>query len=159
MSVPYDLEAGARFMENPMGRFYVRRFVVTLAKKAASIAARFGDHGMDLKRAARANTFYDFDDAATAPLHGFTGAEDYWQRSSSIGFVDKITTPTLCISSEDDPFIPASILPAVRERASSSVQLEVTRCGGHTGFISGAPWRCDYWAEERLVNWLLESAR
>ena len=159
MSVPYDLAAGARFMENPMGRFYVRRFVASLGKKAESVVARFGDHGINLARAKRADTFFEFDEYATAPLHGFTGAEDYWKRSSSIGYVDRITTPTLCISAEDDPFIPASVLPRVRERASKSVQLEVTSCGGHTGFISGSPWKCDYWAEERLVNWLLESAR
>lgn len=160
MSVPYDLEAGSRHLEKSVfGRFYVRRFVVTLAKKAASVIARFGPHGIDLPRASRANTFYDFDDAATAPLHGFTGAEDYWRRSSSIRFVDKITTPALCISAEDDPFVPAAVLPRVRERASGAVTFEITGCGGHTGFITGVPWRCGYWAEERIVSWLVESVR
>lgn len=158
MSVPYDLGAGARHLEkSAFGRLYVRRFVITLAKKAASVVQRFGSHGIDLPRASRANTFYDFDDAATAPLHGFSSAEDYWTRSSSIGFVDRITTPTLCVSAEDDPFLPAEVLPRVRERASKAVALEITGCGGHTGFIAGLPWRCEYWAEERLVSWLVES--
>lgn len=159
MSVPYDLAAGARYMENPMGRFYVRRFVVTLAKKAANIIERFGTRGIDLKRAARANTFYEFDEAATAPLHGFTGADDYYARSSSIRFLDRIATPTLCISAEDDPFIPPEVLPRARAVASPAVHFEITGCGGHTGFISGAPWKCEYWAEQRLVDWLVESAR
>ena len=159
MSVPYDLAAGARHLDTPFGRFYVRRFVISLAKKAESVVQRFGSHGIDLRHVKRANTFYEFDEYGTAPLHGFTGAEDYWARSSSIGFVDKITTPTLCISAEDDPFLPSEVLPRVRERASSSVTLEITPCGGHTGFIAGAPWRCEYWAEERLVSWLVESLR
>lgn len=159
MSVPYDLEAGSRHLEKTSwGRFYVRRFVIPLAKKAASIVKRFGAHGIDLRRASRADTFYEFDESATAPLHGFTGAEDYWARSSSIGFVDRIATPTLCISAEDDPFLPSDVLSRVRERASKSVTLEVTPSGGHTGFIGGSPWRCEYWAEERLVNWLLAEA-
>lgn len=158
--MPYDLEAGARHLEkSALGRFYVRRFVVSLAKKAASVVERFGQHGIDLQRAKRASTFYQFDDAATAPLHGFKNAEDYWTRSSSIGFVDRITTPTLCISAEDDPFLPPSVLPRVREHASKAVTLQVTGCGGHTGFVAGLPWRCEYWAEERLVGWLVESLR
>jgi predicted alpha/beta-fold hydrolase len=159
MSVPYDLGAGARHLETGWGRFYVRRFVDSLGKKAESIVRRFGPHGIDLERTRRAATFYEFDDAATAPLHGFTSAEDYWARSSSIGFIDRITTPTLCISAEDDPFLPPAVLSLVRERASKAVSLEVTTCGGHTGFIAGAPWRCEYWAEERLISWLVESVR
>jgi len=31
----------------------------------------------------------------------------------------------------------------------------VTSGGGHTGFIAGSlPWRCEYWAEELMVEWL-----
>jgi predicted alpha/beta-fold hydrolase len=159
MSVPYDLAAGARHLETPFGRFYVRRFVVSLAKKAESVVRRFGSHGIDLDRVRKANTFYEFDEYATAPLHGFTGAEDYWTRSSSLGFIDRISTPTLCISAEDDPFVPPHVLKSVRERASRSVTLEVTPFGGHTGFIGGLPWKSEYWAEERLVSWLVESVR
>ena len=33
----------------------------------------------------RARTFREFDDAATAPLHGFAGADDYYRRASSLG--------------------------------------------------------------------------
>ena len=32
---------------------------------------------------ARCRTMCDFDDAVTAPLHGFAGADDYWTRASS----------------------------------------------------------------------------
>ena len=73
--------------------------------------------------------------------------------------MDRITTPTLCISAEDDPFVPTSVLSRVRERASKKITFEITRCGGHTGFIGGVPWRCEYWAEQRLVAWLVESLR
>jgi predicted alpha/beta-fold hydrolase len=149
MSVPYDLEAGSRHLEKTSwGRFYVRRFVITLAKKAALVGGP-----IDVARASRANTFFEFDEAATAPLHGFAGAEDYWAKSSSINYIDKIKTPTLCISAEDDPFLPREVLS--RLRPSPSVTLEITPHGGHTGFIGGKP---RYWAEERLVSWLLQSA-
>ena len=35
----------------------------------------------------RLNTFYDFDDKVTAPLHGFDGVDDYYTRASGLPFV------------------------------------------------------------------------
>ena len=147
MSVPYDLAAGA----DHITRLYVARFLRTLKAKALE------RDGLDHDAVRRARTFREFDDAATAPLHGFQDAADYYAQSSSIGFLDRITTPTLCINAADDPFLPRQALDRARAAASPSVELRVTDCGGHTGFIAGAvPWRCAYWAEELMVEWLLE---
>ena len=159
MSVPYDLAAGARHLEHGMGPFYVGRFLSTLGMKAASVVERFGSDGIDLARAKRARTFYEFDDAATAPLHEFTSADDYYARASSMPYLHRITTPALCINAEDDPFVPAEVLRRAQAAASSAVSFEISGCGGHTGFIAGLPWHCEYWAEERLVSWLVESVR
>lgn len=155
MSVPYDLGAGARHMDAGIGRFYVRLFLKTLSVKAADLAARFPEAAerIDVSRALAARTFQGFDDVATAPLHGFAGADDYYTRSSSLGFVDRIATPTLCLSSSDDPFLPGRVLERVRERASASVELRVTARGGHIGFVAGGP-RPRYWAEEMAIDWL-----
>jgi uncharacterized protein len=161
ISVPYDLDAGARHLTSRLGTMYVRHFLPTLLAKSASLVARFPEVAsrIDLERARRARTFHDFDDAATAPLHGFAGATDYYARSSSLGFLERITTPTLCISAEDDPFLPCDVLRLVAARAPASVELCVTRRGGHVGFVAGAhPRRPDYWAERRAVDWLLAHA-
>ena len=158
ISVPYDLGAGAAHMDaTRSGRFYIARFLGTLKKKVRDVAARYPDAPLDLGRVAKSRTFRDFDDAATAPLHGFKDADDYYRSSSSINFLSKITTPTLCISAADDPFLPAPVLERVRAAASSSVELIVTPSGGHTGFVAGpAPWKCVYWAEDVALRWLLE---
>lgn len=157
LSVPYDLGRGARHLETPLGRLYVAAFLRTLRMKADSVAARFPEAAarVDLRRAHRATTFHQFDDAATAPLHGFAGADDYYTRSSSIGFIDRITVPTLCLSAEDDPFLAPGVLRTLRERASSAVEIRTTARGGHIGFIGGAaPWNARYWGEETIVDWL-----
>ncbi|MEO8382188.1 MAG: alpha/beta fold hydrolase [Acidobacteriota bacterium] len=158
LSVPYDLGAGSALLEKTAaGRFYVSRFLATLKKKAArpDLAAR-----LDLPLVLRARTFRELDDTATAPLHGFTGADDYYLRASSIRYIGNITTPALALSAEDDPFLPPDVLPIVRRNASPSVDFRTTPFGGHVGFIGGtAPWRCEYWAEELAVRWLLEKAR
>lgn len=159
ISVPYDLAAGARHLASPLGRLYTRRFLPTLCDKIAGLARRFPEvtARVDLERARRARDFAPFDDAATAPLHGFAGAEDYYARSSSLRFLPRITTPALCISAADDPFLPRRALEEARDAASRSVELLITRRGGHCGFVAGTRFRePEYWAERRAVGWLVE---
>ena len=161
ISVPYDLAAGAEYLDTRIGRFYVRRFVSTLSRKVERVVREFPAAAatVDVERAKNAATFREFDDAATAPLHGFRDAEDYWARASSIFFVDKITTPVLCVSALDDPFLPPDVLQRVQRLASPSIEFRVTEKGGHVGFISGtAPWKVTYWAEELVVKWLMAKA-
>jgi len=156
VSTPYDLAAGSRQLETGLGRLYVGGFLKTLRVKAAGVARRFPEAAarIDLERAARSRTFRDFDDAATGPLHGFTGADDYYARSSSLKFLDRIRTPTLCLSAEDDPFLPADVLGLARTQAAASgaITFQTTRRGGHIGFVAGGGTR--YWAEEISLGWL-----
>jgi predicted alpha/beta-fold hydrolase len=143
-------------MERGMGRLYQESFLKTLRSKAQHVAARFPQarERIDLERVRRSRTFWEFDDAATAPLHGFAGAEDYYSRSSSLSFLSRIDTPVLAISAEDDPFLPASVLPTARSAASAAVELIVTPRGGHIGFVSGSILAPSYWAENAAVSFL-----
>jgi predicted alpha/beta-fold hydrolase len=157
VSTPYDLGAGSLHLEQTAaGRWYVARFLSTLKKKVtrADIAGR-----IDLPSVLRARTFRDFDEHATGPLHGFTGADDYYRRASSIHVLNRITTPVLALNAEDDPFLPAEVLMRAKAAASPQVEFRTTRAGGHVGFISGrTPWKCEYWAEELVVRWLTTHA-
>ena len=158
LSVPYDLGAGAKYMEQGAGPFYVSRFLRTLKKKVQRVVEEFPETGkiLDVDRIMKARSFREFDDSATAPLHGFKDADDYYTRSSSLQYLSRITTPTLCISADDDPFLPRDVLDRAKSSASPSVEFRITRGGGHVGFISGAaPWRLLYWAEEVAVDWLM----
>lgn len=163
ISAPYDLAAGARFLENAIGRLYARHFLPTLIEKVEELAVRhpeLRERGLDLERARAARDFHPFDDAATAPIHGFAGADDYYERSSSRRFAARIATPTLCLSAEDDPFQPRSALHEFRDLASKAIELHVTSRGGHVGFVAGRhPRRADYWAERQAFDWLLRHLR
>jgi predicted alpha/beta-fold hydrolase len=155
VSVPFDLGEGSRHLESPPGRVYTAAFLRTLRRKVLEAAERFPEASvLDLARVRGARTFFEFDDAATAPLHGFSGAADYYARSSSLGFLPRVATPTLCLSAEDDPFLPAGVLARAADAASPSVELVTTRRGGHIGFVAGPPWSPRYWAEETVIDWL-----
>ena len=113
-----------------------------------------------MPRVLRARTFHEFDDAATAPLHGFAGADDYYRRSSSLFFLPRIVTRTLCVSAADDPFLRRESLERARAAAPASLEFLVTAHGGHIGFVAGTrPWRPEYWAEDLAVEWLASEAR
>jgi uncharacterized protein len=157
ISVPYDLAASSRFLERRVGRLYVGHFMERLKSKALDTLARFPKETahIDPDRVRAAQTFREFDDCLTAPLHGFAGADDYYRQSSSLPYLSGITVPTLCISSADDPLIPGESAERARAIASPAVTVELTSRGGHAGFIAGPwPWRPSYWAEERALAWL-----
>jgi predicted alpha/beta-fold hydrolase len=159
MSVPFDLNAGARQLERGAGPLYVAQFFRTMRQKTVSVVQRFGVK-LDVHGALRARTFHEFDNASTAPLFGFRDADDYYTRASSLPFLHAITTPALCISAEDDPFLPLEALRRAQRAASSAIEFLISRRGGHTGFIAGAaPWRPRYWAEELMVGWVAGRAR
>ena len=157
LSVPYDLGAGSKHLETPIGRFYLKNFLKTLIPKAVRCARTFPEAAarIDVDATERSTTFWAFDDAATGPLHGFKNALDYYTRCSSIHFVGRIALPTLCISAADDPFLPRPVLGEFESVKSPAVRLLVTPHGGHVGFVGGPrPAQARYWAEETAVAWL-----
>jgi len=162
ISVPYDLGAAARHLERRVGRVYARHFMTRLKTKSLDLLRRFPAETahLDPARIRAARTFGEFDQAVTAPLHGFASAEDYYARCSAIGYLPRIAVPTLCVSSHDDPFFPASAVAEAAAVASPSVRFVVSPKGGHVGFVAGRwPWRPIYWAEELVTNWLVERQR
>jgi predicted alpha/beta-fold hydrolase len=155
VSTPFDLEAGARLMEHGFARVYVRHFLKTLTAKTLKKLELYPDL-CDRRKLLAARTFWEFDDALTGPVHGFTGAHDYYFRSSSIRFIDRIRVPTLLMNAWDDPFLPAEVLERVRAiaKGNPNLTLEFTEAGGHVGWIAGQPWDQRYYMEERVVGWL-----
>lgn len=153
VSVPYDLGAGADALEaTPMGRFYTGLFIRSLLLKADAKAALLEHCDLDRIRAAR--SFREFDDAMTAPLHGFADADDYYHRSSSRHYLASVRVPALLLHAADDPFLPGDHFPRAQVAANPYLRAVVTRRGGHVGFIGGTPWRPRFWAEETAAAWL-----
>ncbi len=159
VSVPYDLAAGARHLERPAAAIYARYFLRSLRRKAREKARRFPGR-FDAEAADRARTLRAFDDAFTAPVHGFADADDYYARASSLPRLGRVRTPTLLVQAEDDPFLPRGTLDAVRAVGNPALRMAFSEHGGHLGFLSstGAAWPRP-WAEPTVVAWLADRAR
>ncbi len=154
ISTPFDLAAAAERMSRGLSRVYSWFFLRTLKPKALAKAREYPGL-LDPTAIRRARTWRAYDDAVTAPLHGFADAEDYWARSSSLSYLERIRRPTLLINARDDPFVPADCLPKELVRGSRWLEGEFPDRGGHAGFVLGpTPWRADYWAERRAIDFL-----
>ena len=157
VSVPFDLERGARHIGTGVSRLYQRWFLRSLRVKALEKASRYPDLFPAPRVIANIRTLWDFDDLITGPLHGFTGASDYYARSSAIHFVEQARIPLLLLSAADDPFLPRDVLDAVQRRARNNplVRTEFVPHGGHVGFIAGdTPARARSYLAHRVPEFL-----
>lgn len=153
VSVPLNLHDSALALSTGFSKVYqyylIKRMKNAVRRKFDQYTAAFDWH-----RTMAAKTFAELDDAITAPLHGFSGKDEYYDRCSSIGFLTEIRRPTLIINSLDDPFMTPAAVPTI-EKLSDSVQMELSDHGGHVGYISGGtPWKPNYYLPGRIIEFL-----
>lgn len=156
VSPPLQLNECAVSINKGFSRLYqqhlMKSMVATLGEKMSrmdysSHVSLSSDNLVELK------TFRDFDEHVTAPLHGFEGADDYYQRCSGMQFLQHITTPTLVLHAKDDPFMNNNVIP-VAEQLSPMVRYELSDKGGHVGFMQGSPWRPKVWMHSRITDYI-----
>lgn len=137
VSAPIDLKAAQlRIMQarNALYQRYLLRGMKAESNAPAELLASL-------------DTVYAFDDQVVAPANGFTGADDYYRRSSAKNYLSGIATPTLVIHADDDPWIPAAAYRAYDWATNPRLTLLLSPGGGHVGFHgrgSAVPWhdRC-----------------
>ena len=154
VSVPLELDKCANRMRNGLSRFYQSYLLAALRKGVRRKRALVAAAGVEVNRLHKHRDFWSFDDAVTAPLHGFADAADYYAASSSRQYLRRIATDTLILQAYNDPFMTPDVLPQDTELAAS-VKLEVSRGGGHVGFVAGSvPGRAVYWLDNRVSQFL-----
>ncbi len=133
---PIDLASAGRAIDRGFNRLvYARMFLSTMIPKALR---KWQQHPglFDRERVAAARTIFAFDDAFTAPLHGFAGTDDYWARASAVPHLARLRIPALVLNAGNDPFVPAHELPAAAP-PGGRVTLWRPAGGGHVGFPHG----------------------
>ena len=156
-----SLDICAKNMNRGFSKFYQHRLLKELKN---SLVRKYKKHdtqaliGLKREDAKKLNTFWEFDDAYTAPIHGFSSAENYYAQCSSKQFLKEIKTPTLIIHAEDDPFMTPEVIPNKNE-LSEHITLEVSKNGGHVGFIGGESLTPIYWLEKRVLEYFLSQSK
>lgn len=153
-SAPFLLEPCAHKLRSGFARVYQARLIRDLRAMVGRKRELLAAAGVDVGAVLRARDFIEFDDAYTAPLNGFANARDYYARCSCAQFLGAIARPTLIVNAVDDPFMVRSILPSA-EQLAPPVTLELSRRGGHVGFVAaGTDGGFSYWLEQRIAAWL-----
>jgi uncharacterized protein len=153
-SVPMDLHSSCLRISKRSNWIYSNRFLNSLKTKVIAKAPMWQE--LDVADIHKIKTLIDFDDRYTAPLHGFLNAVDYYQRCSSIHFVESIKTPTLIVNAQNDPFLSEKCYPRRQLKAHSFVRFEDPGFGGHVGFAQFSKNGL-YWSEERALSFMTTS--
>lgn len=152
VSPTMDLARCVDALERPSNVLYEWNFVRNL-KRRMRRKARVMPGRFDLGVLRGVRTVRAFDEALTAPHHGFRDAADYYHRASSLRVVDRIRVATLILSADDDPFVPADQFEHEALTRNPAVSVVITRGGGHCGFYAEPTVDFDgYWAEHTAVS-------
>jgi predicted alpha/beta-fold hydrolase len=161
VSAPMDLAVCAEVISKGFAKNYEKHLLKPLRD---SLKEKF--HTFDMSALLKLKkeeiesieTIEAFDEHYTAPMHGFGSAQDYYSKCSSKQFLKNIYITTHIIHALDDPFMDDRILPT-QEECSDFVSLELTKHGGHVGFVEGSFFKPKYWLEKRIVEFLVEENR
>lgn len=151
ISVPYKLADCAERLNHGFSQVYQKILLAVMKRATRQKYARRND--IDLRIIKQQRTIRDFDNSITAPLHGFTDVEHYYGSASSYQYLNQISTPTLLLHAQNDPFMWPSTLP-IENDLSDQVTLELSQYGGHVGFVSGSPFKSMYWLEQRIPEYI-----
>lgn len=86
---------------------------------------------------------WDYDDRFTARRNWFTGADDYYFKSSALNFLPDIRVPTLVLTSLDDPWVPGGAYAGFKWGSNTNLTALLLPRGGHVGFHgcgNNQPW-------------------
>lgn len=141
VSAPLSLKAVQRRLMERRNTLYHNYLLLGMKKYAGQMAGHY--EKILLNKAKNAKSLFEFDDQFTAPAHGMTGAEEYYNLHSAQKFIDRIKVPTLLIHAQNDPWIPVGDYQNRTWTEDGAISLLVTEDGGHVGFHAKdhkVPW-------------------
>lgn len=142
------VEALERRANYPYQWNFVRNLKARMRRKASIFPEAY-----DISSLGRVWTVRQFDEAFTAPHHGFRDATDYYFRASALRVIDRIAVPTLILTAEDDPFVPPAPFSDASVAGNRHITVAVTPHGGHCAYVEeGGDGYDGYWAEREVVR-------
>ncbi|HKY20462.1 MAG TPA: alpha/beta fold hydrolase [Vicinamibacterales bacterium] len=154
VSPTMDLAVCVDALEEKQNAIYQWHFVRNLKRRMRRKALAFpGTWSLDALP--RIRSIRAFDEAYTAPHHGFRDAADYYHRASAMRVVDQIGIPALIITAADDPFVPPGPFKEPAVVRNPNITVKVTDHGGHCGFVEASKGDYDgYWAEREIMTFI-----
>ena len=134
LSVPIDLAGSAKSLHQFKNLLYHIYFMVGLKKKLNRKRRQFPNK-LSRKTLWSIWTLKSMDNKYTSIANGFFDAIDYYNKSSSLPFLNLIRTPVLILNALNDSFLSPTCYPVNVAKKSSYINLEMPKFGGHVGFV------------------------
>lgn len=150
VSVPCDLHGSLKQLQKKENFLYSKRFLRKLRSHLLLRAEQFPEQ-LTKEEIVACNSLLDIDDLYTSRAHDFENALDYYQKNSSLKFLENIRIPTLLINAKNDGFLSEASYPVEIAKNSEYLYLEVPDYGGHVGFLQNKPIT---YTEERALQFL-----
>ncbi len=145
-SSPCDLREGVKVLGNWDNAFYRRKFNRSLRPKIEAKAQQFPDL-VDVNNFGKIRIWEDFDQYFSAPLNGYTDADDFYEKASAKNFMAGTKVPTLLVNAHNDPLLNEQCSPSEICANHPNLFLETPQEGGHVGFQ--VPNSHHTWSEDR----------
>ncbi|WP_029038131.1 YheT family hydrolase [Salinimicrobium xinjiangense] len=138
VSVPCDLHGSLKQLQKKQNFIYAKRFLYKLREHLSLRAEQFPGQ-LSREKIAACDTLLDIDNLYTSRAHDFENALDYYEKNSSLHFLENIKIPTLLINAQNDGFLSPDCYPIDTARENPHFHLEMPNYGGHVGFIQNGP--------------------
>ncbi|MEZ4875018.1 MAG: alpha/beta fold hydrolase [Flavobacteriaceae bacterium] len=150
ISAPLHLKGSLEQLSMANNWLYRTSFLYDLRKKYKAKMELFPEL-MKENHLKKINSLQAFDDLYTAPAHGFKDALDYYEKNSSLPFLQNITLPVFILNAQNDSFLSQKCYPYSLAENSKNTYLETPKYGGHVGFHKTQKI---YYSEERALQFL-----
>ncbi|PSU98672.1 hydrolase [Photobacterium kishitanii] len=152
ISPPLNLASCSDRIQQGFSRIY-QRYLLTSLKRTIAQKIDRQPHTMPVnqQQLASISSVWQFDQAITAPLHGFKDADDYYHRCSGLHLLANISQPLRIIHAADDPFMYRDVIPA--QPLPTNIRYDLSATGGHVGFIGGSLLKPQFWLEHTVPEW------
>lgn len=125
VNTPLDLASCVKLLSVGLSKIYDYRFYLTvkkLIKRSEEISLPF------LARTS------DIDRLYTSKANGFSSAEEYYEKCSTLNYLNQIETKTFVLASHDDPFI--DVKDYLKASWNQNTHLTFKKHGGHMGYFA-----------------------
>lgn len=153
ISSPLYLKGSLESLMRHENWVYRTTFILDLKQKYKRKMKFFPDQ-MNNKELKKIKTLLDFDTFYTAPAHGFKNAYEYYEKSSSLQYLQSIKTPVLLLNALNDTFLSKKCYPNELASQSKYLYLETPKHGGHVGFHINNK---EYYSEKRTLDFINDS--
>lgn len=150
ISAPCSLIESAHTLTYRGNWMYEKKFLDRLKLKIRAKAEQYPD--IDISGLDQIKTTRQFDERFSGPIHGFKGADEFYEHCNPFPFVKQIEQPVLLINALNDPLLEGDCYPYELAKAKDNLYLETPARGGHVGFIQrGKEFT---YSEERALDFL-----